>query len=284
MSSQTNNLVRLLDIMRTLRGPEGCPWDREQDHHSIRHNLIEEAYEAVEALDRLTSSNGNPAADRHQQARNAFCDELGDVLLQVVFHAQISEEAGSFRFDDIAGSIADKLVRRHPHVFGNATAEDSATVLQQWEHIKRGETASQNSADSIPSIFSEVVPSLPALLKADKVQRKAARVGFDWPETAGVLDKVEEEVGELKQALASGNDRAVAEEIGDLLFAVVNLARHADLHAEELLNQSTTKFVQRFQRLEKAVHETGRQVGDCSLDELDAFWEDAKLDPDIPVA
>ena len=257
MATQTKNIARLLKIMVRLRGPGGCPWDREQTHQSIRHNLIEECYEALDALD-----------DRKM---GAFRDELGDILLQVVFHAQMASEDGTFDFDSIAKSIGDKLVHRHPHVFGTAKARNSAEVLQQWEAIKK----SEKNASSI--VHMEDLPKhLPALLKADKVQRKVARVGFDWKHVNDVIAKVEEELRELKGALASKNRKQFEEELGDLLFAAVNLARYENLQAEELLNRTIVKFVKRFQEIEKAVHASGRRLEDCSLEELDALWESAK--------
>ena len=257
MVTQTKNIARLLQIMARLRGPGGCPWDREQTHQSIRHNLIEECYEALDALDA-----GN---------MEAFKDELGDLLLQVVFHAQMASEDGKFDFDGVAKSINDKLVRRHPHVFGSTKARNSAEVLQQWETIKK----SEKSATSI--VHLEDLPKhLPALLKADKVQRKVARVGFDWKHVKDVIAKVEEELREVKNARASKSRKQFEEEVGDLLFAVVNLARFENLQAEELLNRSTAKFVKRFQVIEKAVHASGRRLEDCTLAELDALWESAK--------
>ena len=255
MQTQTKNVARLLRLMAQLRAPGGCPWDREQTHRSIRHNLIEETYEALDALDA-----GNMAG---------FQDELGDLLLQVVFHSQIASEAGQFDFDAVAKMIADKLVRRHPHVFGRKKADTSREVLKQWEAIKKQEKQSH-------SIFSEIPRSLPALLKADKIQRKASRVGFDWTQVKDVLAKVEEELRELKSAHASGKRRHFAEELGDLLFATVNLARYENLDPEDLLNQATRKFVKRFQQVESAVHKRGRQLEDCTLAELDALWDAAK--------
>lgn len=248
-------MARLLRIMARLRGPGGCPWDREQTHQSIRHNLIEECYETLDALDSGKSED--------------FRDELGDLLLQVVFHAQVAEDDGSFRFDDVAKSISDKLVRRHPHVFGRARADDSAEVLKQWEVIKKGEKKST-------SIVAELPKSLPALLKADKIQRKVARVGFDWQHVDQVLAKVEEELHELKGALASGNRKHFEEELGDLLFAAVNLARFKELQAEDLLNGATKKFVRRFQRVETQIHRAGKRLEECSFQELDDLWESNK--------
>ena len=241
--------------MARLRGPDGCPWDREQTHQSIRHNLIEECYETLEALD-----SGN---------MSEFRDELGDLLLQIVFHAQMASETREFDFDRVAKSIADKLVRRHPHVFGKKTLRTSAEVLKQWEVIKKSERSSH-------SIVGELPKSLPALLKADKVQRKVSRVGFDWKHGDDVLAKVEEELRELKGAIASGSRRQFEEEMGDLLFAAVNLARFEGLQAEELLNRTVRKFVARFQQVESEIHRRGRRLEDCALEELDVVWESTK--------
>ena len=258
MRTQTADLTRLLRIIRRLRAPGGCPWDRKQTHRSIRHDLIEECYEALDALE-----SGNTAD---------FRDELGDLLLQVVFHAQIASEKGRFDFNAVAKSIADKLVRRHPHVFGDKKLRDQAAVLRQWENIKKRE----KNADSI---LAEVPRTLPALMKADKVQRKVARVGFDWRNAKDVVAKIEEELCEMKAALASGDRRHFEEELGDLLFASVNLARFKKLQAEDLLNRATTKFIARFQQVERAVHASGRRLDDCKLEELDALWEQAKRNP-----
>lgn len=255
MATQTKNIARLLRIMARLRGPGGCPWDREQTHQSIRHNLIEECYEALDALD--------------DGKMDEFKDELGDLLLQVVFHAQMAEDGGRFDFDDVAKSISDKLVRRHPHVFGRGKLKTSGEVLQQWELNKRAETNSN-------SILNELPRHLPALLKADKVQRKVARVGFDWKNVNDVVAKIREELRELQSALAAGNRKQFEEELGDLLFAAVNLARFKDLQAEDLLNRTITKFTKRFQQVERAVHASGKRLEDCSLKELDALWESTK--------
>jgi tetrapyrrole methylase family protein/MazG family protein len=252
MPTQTKNIARLLKIMARLRAPDGCPWDREQTHRTIRHNLIEETYEALDALD-----TGN---------MREFRDELGDLLLQVVFHAQMASEAGTFDFEAVAQSIADKLIRRHPHVFGKTKAATTGEVLRQWEAIKKQEKQAH-------SIFAEIPRSLPALLKADKIQRKAARVGFDWKHPHDVLAKVEEELRELKRARTR---RQFEEELGDLLFATVNLARFEKLDAEDLLNRSIHKFVKRFQQVERAVHRQGKHLEDCSLAELDAHWNASK--------
>lgn len=257
MTTQTRNLARLIRIVQRLRAPGGCPWDRKQTHHSIRHDLIEECHEALDAL--------------NAGKMDEFRDELGDLLLQVVFHAEIArgKRKPPFDFDSIAKSIADKLVRRHPHVFGSKKLRGQTAVLRQWETIKKGEKGAT-------SVLAEVPRSLPALMKADKVQKKVARVGFDWRDVNDVLAKIEEELGELKAAMASGNRRHFEEELGDLLFATVNLARYEGLQAEELLNRTIQKFVGRFQHVERAVHAQGRQLHECSLEELDALWESAK--------
>jgi tetrapyrrole methylase family protein/MazG family protein len=257
MPTRTRNIARLLKIMARLRGPGGCPWDREQTHQSIRHNLIEECYETLDALD--------------AGKMDEFKDELGDLLLQVVFHAQMAKDNGRFDFDDVAKSICDKLVRRHPHVFGKKKARNSAEVLRQWEAIKK----SEKNASSI--VHLEDLPKhLPALLKADKVQRKVARVGFDWKNVRDVIGKVEEELRELQGALASGNRKEFEEELGDLLFAVVNLARFEGLQAEELLNRTIAKFVKRFQQVEQEIHRGGKRLEECGLDELDGIWQTMK--------
>jgi len=255
MATQTKQIARLLQIMARLRGPDGCPWDREQTHQSIRHNLIEECYEVLDALD--------------SGKMDDFRDELGDLLLQVVFHAQMARDAGRFDFEDVAKSISEKLVRRHPHVFGQQTAKDSLAVLAQWEAIKKQEK-------NATSIVAELPKHLPALLKADKVQRKVARVGFDWKDVDGVLAKVEEELREVKHALAGGNRAEFEEELGDLLFAAVNLARFEGLQAEELLNRTIRKFTDRFQKVEREIHRRGKRLEDSTMDELDAIWESTK--------
>lgn len=257
MATQTKNIARLLRIVARLRAPGGCPWDREQTHKSIRHNLIEECYEAIDALD-----SGDT---------DAFRDELGDLLMQVAFHAQMASEAGDFNFDAVAKSIADKLVRRHPHVFGRTRLTTSAQVLSQWEAIKKTE----KKAKTIVAV-EDLPKHLPALLKADKVQRKVARVGFDWRHVNDVVAKVEEEVRELKGALASGNRKQFEEELGDLIFAAVNLARFENLQAEELLERTVAKFVKRFQQVERALARRGKKFEDCTPAELDALWESAK--------
>jgi MazG family protein len=257
----TPPIQRLRDIMARLRGPGGCPWDREQTLQTLKPYCIEEAYEVLDAID-----SGDP--DKHRE-------ELGDLLLQVVFHSQLRAEEGAFTFDDVANAISDKLVRRHPHVFGELKVEDSAEVLRNWDEIKRKEKA---GAGESPSVLSGLPKALPALAKAQEVQKRAARVGFDWSKDAQVLDKIEEEVRELREAIASGDTAHIREETGDLLFSVVNLARRLKVHAEEALHGTTGKFIRRFQHVEQRVAESGREMKACTLEELDVFWDEAKAE------
>lgn len=245
---------RLLDIMRRLRGPSGCPWDREQTLDSLKTNLIEETYEVIDAME---------SGDRAE-----LCGELGDLLLQVVFQAQICTEEGSFSFEDVVNGIADKLVRRHPHVFGDVQADTSGEVLKNWEKIKKTEKGSGK-----PRSLVEGIPRhLPALAKANLVQKRVARAGFEWDEISGVVAKLEEELAEVKEAMAQQDAAAIREELGDLLFSVVNLSRYLGHEPEELLNENIAKFMRRFQSLEDRLHAEGRELEKCSLDELEAVW------------
>ena len=243
---------RLRNIVARLRSPEGCPWDREQTHQSLKPHLIEECYELIDAID---------AGDDKE-----IKEELGDLLLQVVLHSQMASEENRFDMDDVATVIADKLVNRHPHVFGETRLPDSAAVLRQWEVIKRAEKQERHSAlDGVPK-------ALPALARAQKVQAKAATVGFDWDEADGALAKVREELREVE--LASEN--RLPEEVGDLLFAVVNFARKRGLEAEQLLNQATAKFGARFQSMERRAQERGSAFASLTPALMDQLWEEAK--------
>ena len=254
---RARGLDRLLTVVATLRGEHGCPWDREQTLHSLKRYVIEESYELVDAVE-----SGDPA--RH-------LDELGDVLLQVVLQAQIRSEEGRFKFDDVAGALADKLIRRHPHVYGAARARDSAAVVKNWEIIKAGEKKSG------PRSVVEGIPRhLPALQRAQRIQSRVARVGFDWKRVDAVLEKVEEEIGELRAALKRKNASLVREEIGDLLFTIVNFCRFRGIEAEEALEQTINKFLARFRHVEARVFAAGRKLTDCTLEELDGYWNDAK--------
>lgn len=248
----------LVEIMRRLRAPGGCPWDREQDHRSLRGYFVEEVYEALEALD--------------DEDWPEFRGELGDVMLQVVFHAQIASEEGRFDVRDVLRSINEKLRRRHPHVFGDVEVSGSDEVLVNWEHIKRGEEGNH----SRHSALDGVAKGLPALEEATILQRKAARVGFDWPEVGPVWEKVAEETGELREAEAGGEPRAVEAELGDLLFAVVNLARFLGVDAEVALKGAARRFDRRFRQVEKSAEDADRDLREMSLAEMDELWEAAK--------
>lgn len=256
-SSEQSPLERLLDIMRRLRAPDGCPWDREQSLESLKKNLVEETYEVIDAIE-----SGD---------RSMLREELGDLLLQIVFQSQICAEEGVFDFQDVAQAISDKLVRRHPHVFGDTKVADSDEVLKNWEQIKRME-----KGDVPRSAVAGVPRHLPALHKAQQVQSRAARVGFDWKESKDVLAKIEEELAEIRMAMALESAERVRDEIGDLLFAVVNLTRFLGHEAEEVLNLTISRFSRRFQFIEDAVHEDNRKLTDCTLEELEALWQEAK--------
>jgi len=247
---------RLCDIVAKLRAPGGCPWDREQTHESILPQMIEEAYELSEAV------RANDTAH--------FREELGDVLLHVVMQAEIARESGRFNIDDVLREISEKLVRRHPHVFGTSEARDSGAVLKQWEAIKREE----KKGDS--HYLASLPKALPALMRAQKVQSKVARVNFDWAEVRDVMAKVEEELGELRAAIKNEDRQAIQDETGDLLFAVTNLARKCQLDAESTLQAATDKFVARFNRLEAELQSRGKRLGDVDLAELDAIWNKIK--------
>lgn len=253
-------MQKLLDIMAALRDPvQGCPWDREQTFATIAPYTIEEAYEVADAIDR--------------QDMAALREELGDLLLQVVFHARMAEEGGSFGFDDVVHAIADKLVRRHPHVFGDEHVASAAEQRDAWEALKAREQG--RDAGGAQRVLGGVARALPALSRAAKLGRRAAGVGFDWPDMAGVLDKVREETVEVEEA--ARNDRArLAEEIGDLLFAVANLARHADVDPEEALRLANRKFEARFDAVEGRVRQSGRSWRDFSALELDEIWTQVK--------
>ncbi len=258
----------LVRIMERLRAEGGCPWDREQTRESLKPFLIEEAYEVVEAID-----EGDP---------KKLMEELGDLLFQVVFHAQVAAERREFTIGQVLAETADKMVRRHPHVFGDGTASTAREVLEQWEELKREE---RDAAAAAPASALDGVPKeLPALLRAQRVQDKASRAGFDWPEISGVIAKVEEELGELKEALqgAAPEEPALSEvegvelELGDLLFSLVNLARFLNLSAEEALRKSIARFATRFRYMEENIERGGRQLREVSLDEMERLWEDAK--------
>jgi MazG family protein len=251
------HFAKLCEIVARLRAPGGCPWDREQTHQSLVPGLLEEAYEVADAI--RTNDEAN------------LREELGDLLLQVVMHAQIASEEGRFAIEDVSREVADKLVRRHPHVFGESEARDTSAVLRQWDAIKQAEKKSDDA-----SYFSGLTRALPALMLAQKAQSKAARVGFDWSELAGVVAKVDEELAETKKAIASQDAEAVADELGDLLFAVVNLVRKNKLDAETVLAAATEKFIARFHEMERELSAAGQTLGEIDLAEMDAVWNRVK--------
>jgi len=254
--NSTVNFEKLCEIVAKLRGPGGCPWDREQTHESLLPALIEEAYEVTEAA--------REKNDAH------FREELGDLLLLVVMHAEIASETDRFNIDDVVRDISEKLIRRHPHVFGTSAARDSDAVLKQWEAIKRDEKKTDSH------YLASLPKALPALMRAQKAQSKAARVNFDWTDVRDVVAKLEEELRELKQAMASADPARTEEEIGDVLFAVVNLARKCRLDAESALQRGTDKFVTRFNRLEDELQRQGKRLCDVDLAEMDAIWDEIK--------
>jgi len=268
----SSDIVRLLEIMAALRTPEtGCPWDLEQDFASIAPYTLEEAYEVVDAIER-----GDLADLR---------DELGDLLLQVVFHARMAEEQGAFAFPDVVEAITRKLIRRHPHVFGETENLAPEEVKTLWDEIKRAEKAERRSArrtmglppeDHEAGFLGGIPKALPALTRAQKLTAKAAKVGFDWPDPGQVIDKIHEELEEVKDASSTGNRDLIEDEIGDLLFSVTNLARHFGIDPETALRRTNTKFERRFGAVEEALKQQGRQLSEASLEEMEELWVLAK--------
>lgn len=248
----------LLNIMEKLRSPEGCPWDKVQTHDSIKKSMIEESYEAIDALD-----SGDD---------KAFANELGDVLLQVVFHSQIAKERGAFEFDDVVNEICTKLITRHTHVFGNESADGEKEALDNWEKNKKKE----KGLTSYTEMLRDVPKYYPALMRAEKVQKKAKGAGFDWDAINDVYAKVDEEINEIKEACASGSPSAVEEEYGDFLFAAVNLGRFLGVTPETALTNASEKFIRRFERMEQAAKAAGRELSDMSLTEMDEIWDKIK--------
>jgi MazG family protein len=259
VSRASDAIDRLLGIMERLRAPGGCPWDREQTLASLRPFVLEETYEVLEAID-----GGDVSSHR---------EELGDLLLQIVFQAELRREAGAFEFADVADAISDKLVSRHPHVFGDATVRDAEAVLKQWAALKRAEKARKGGGQSA---LEGVPREMPALARADRLTEKASRVGFDWPDAAGARAKVAEELGELDEAMASGDRDAIEHELGDALFALANLARKLGLAPEEALRATVARFIARFTHVEEELARRGVPPGEASLVQMDALWDEAK--------
>jgi tetrapyrrole methylase family protein/MazG family protein len=255
----SKNFDELVAIMARLRSDTGCPWDREQSHTSLRQYLLEEAYEVLEAIDQ---------ADDEE-----LCKELGDVLLQVVFHAQIAAEDNRFDIGQVCGAIVDKLIHRHPHVFGNVEVDGADQVLSNWEELKRAERV---QGDTAASSLDGIPAALPALLRAERIQHKASRQGFDWQDLSGPLEKVEEEFNELKEALSAEDTAAVEEEFGDLLFSLVNAGRFLKLCPEDAMRRSVDKFERRFRAVEDILRRQNRRVDQTAPEELDRLWEQVK--------
>ena len=254
-----NDIEKLLEIMDRLRDPDtGCPWDLEQDFSTIAPYTIEEAYEVADAIAR--------------EDMPALQDELGDLLFQVVFYARMAKETGTFEFGDVVGAICDKMLRRHPHVFGSDAERAAGPAEGSWERIK----AEERKGNEEQGVLAGVARALPALKRAQKLGKRAARVGFDWPDRGGVRDKIAEELEELEEAVGSRDAARVEEEFGDLLFAIVNLARHMDVDAEKALAGANRKFERRFAEMEKTIRDSGQRFQDHNLESLDREWRAAK--------
>ena len=258
-SSERFELDPVIRVMARLRSPEGCPWDIEQTHATLRRYLVEEVYEVLEAID--------------EQDPRHLCEELGDLLLQIVFHARMAEEAGQFRMQDVVDTVMEKLIRRHPHVFGDTSVQDAAEVIVNWEAIKRREKKEtpRSALDGVPQ-------GLPALLRANKLQTKAAKVGFDWQDIAPVWDKVAEELVELREAASQDCKSEIEAELGDVIFAVVNLARFLSVEAETALNRTNNKFIRRFEAMENLIRNRELHWRELNLNQLDRIWEEVKSD------
>jgi tetrapyrrole methylase family protein/MazG family protein len=257
MSSSFRDLVELVS---KLRSPGGCPWDRQQTHHSLKPMMLEEAYEVIEAIEE---------GDDHE-----LMEELGDLLLQVVFHSQIASEEGRFTIDDVIRLVSSKMVRRHPHVFGQDQADTPDQVLRNWEALKEAELAAKGKQDG--SMLDSVSSRQPAIMEAFQMTSKVSRVGFDWPSTEAALEKLHEELNELKRAIALGDDAQIAHEIGDLLFMVVNVARILGVDPESALKASNRKFRRRFRYIEDRLRERGLKPANATPEEMDVLWEEAK--------
>lgn len=261
----SRDISRLIEIMAALRNPDGgCPWDLEQDFRSIRHYTIEEAYEVADAIEREDFAD--------------LREELGDLLLQPIYHAQMASEAGHFDIGDVVYAITEKLVRRHPHVFGDVTADGATDAQNRWEAIKVGERAAKAArrGETAPSLLDDVPQVLPALARAEKLAKRAAKAGFDWPDLPAVHAKVEEELAETSEAWASGDEAAIREEIGDLLFAIANLARKAGVDPEAALRDANSKFTRRFHYVEARCREDGIAPSEAGLEKLDGYWNEIR--------
>lgn len=258
MGETGNKFEKLVDIVATLRGENGCPWDREQTHESMKKCLIEETYEAVDAID---------SGDMDE-----LCGELGDILLQILFHAQLGAESGSFNIDDVIEGISAKLIHRHPHVFGDANVRDAEEVMHRWEQLKKKEKGFEDRTSALDG----VPRTLPALSMALKISKKAAKAGFEWPNIDSLMEKVDEEVDELKHELVEGDSTRISEELGDLLFTIVNVARWKSIDPEESLRTMIDRFTARYKAMEEMAADGGKQLDKIGIKEMDKLWERAK--------
>ncbi len=264
MARTGDAVERLLDIMARLRAEGGCPWDRQQDLRSLRPYLVEETYEVLDEMDRVSEGG----------SWRALCEELGDLLFQIVFHAQLASEIGEFALADVAEAIGEKIVRRHPHVFGEVRLAGAEEVLANWARLKAEERRQKTGSEG--SVLEGVPSAAPALLRAERLSEKASRIGFDWPDVSGVRAKLDEELQELDAALASHNPRRIEHELGDVLFTLANLARHLGTPAEDALRAANRRFTARFQAVERGLRAQGVPFGEATLAQLEALWEEAK--------
>ena len=258
-NGQNNPLQRLVELMATLRGPDGCPWDRKQTPESLKPFLVEECYEVVDAIE-----DGAPAKVR---------DELGDLLFQIIFHARIAEEAGQFTINDVITAIHEKMTRRHPHVFGDDKLSTDKEVLSNWEEIKRREKGHEDRK----SILEGVPKELPSLLRAHRLQERAARVGFDWAHLNEAMPKLDEEIAEFKESLKSEDAGKIEEELGDVFFMLVNISRFLGVNPEDALRKTISKFIHRFRYIEEHAEQAGRSLNDMTLDEMERLWQESKM-------
>ncbi len=258
----SSNFKSLVGIMETLRSNDGCPWDKEQTHESLKSCLIEEVYEIVDAVDSKNSED--------------LKEELADLFFLIIFYSKIAEDSNNFDINNVLEACLEKMTRRHPHVFGDKTADDASEALNQWNEIKKKEVEARQNGNNSKSIVDNVPKHMPALQKAQKIQKKVARVGFDWEVIEDVIAKVHEELEEVKEAINNEEKEQIAEEIGDLLFAVVNLSRFLKLDSEDLLRKSISKFTGRFKKVEMRVVALGKKIEECSLGELDEIWNEIK--------
>jgi len=262
MKSDLSGFAKALEVMARLRAPDGCPWDRDQDHQTLKPYVIEEAYEVIEAIESGSTDD--------------LREELGDLLLQVIFHCQLAQEKGLFNASEVAEGLADKMIERHPHVFAEGQADTTKEVLRNWEISKRKVRADRGENNEAPSILDGVPLGMPALQRSHRLQSKAARVGFDWPDAEGAAKKLEEEWGELRDAVAQGDQDAVESEMGDFLFSAVNYSRKLGINAEDSARAAILRFITRFHHIESTLRDRGISPEEVPLDELEQLWNEAK--------